>query len=229
MTSPRTDLLLAAVANNIAWCAAVCRASGIGSSTHGDVWVVDGQAPARYPAVVTLRPGADRAEVARLASQSGGAVKDSFDDVDLAEAGCTRLFTATWYGLRRDELQRAPRGECTTAGSAEGLAQWSMESGVGDVLPERLLHVPGFSALLVRHEQQVVAGATVLKTNGFAGVTNMFMREVDPAAVWSTLARHLFADTHVEAVGGYEQGQDLEAVLQAGAAGLGELSVWVGH
>lgn len=227
MLASQADLLLAAVANNVAWCSAVCHASGIGDSTHEDVWAVDGQAPARYPAVITLHPGADRSVVGRFAAQSGVAVKDSFNNFDLQEAGCTRLFTATWYGLRRSEVRVAPRGDCTPAGSAAELAQWSAESGAGDVLPERLLDVPGFSALLVRQEQRVVAGATVFRTNGFAGVTNVFIREVDPTEVWSALAAHLFADDQIRVVGGYEQEEDLEAVLNAGAQGLGQLSVWL--
>lgn len=227
MASPRSDLLLAAVANNAAWCAAVCAGLGVGGSTHGGVWVVDGQAPARYPAVITLRPGAAAAEVARLAPRSGAAVKDSFNDLDLKAEGCTRLFTATWHVVRRGEVHGAPRGECTSADSAEGLAQWSTESGAGDVLPERLVHVPEFSAVLVRRDRRVVAGATVLKTNGFAGVTNMFTNDIDPTDAWSTLAAHLFTDARVHAVGGYEQGDALAAALRAGARELGLLSVWI--
>lgn len=191
------------------------------------MWVADGQAPARYPAVITTHPGADAVEVGRLALRSGGAVKDSFDDVDLTAAGCTRLFSATWHALRRSQLKAAPLGECTPADSVAGLAQWSTSSGTGDVLPNRLLPVPGFSAVLVRQQGRVVAGATVLVTDGFAGVTNLFTDDIDPTEAWSILAAHLFTDSRTEAVGGYEQGDDLGAVLRAGADVLGPLSVWI--
>lgn len=228
MSSLQADLLGRAVDNNVAWCAAVCRASGLGYSTHGGVWVVDGPAPARYPAVITTHRGTDPAEVIRLAPQSGVAVKDSYDDVDLTEAGGNRLFTACWYGLSRGGVPAAaPRGTRTPADSAEGLARWSTESGAGDVLHEQLLRVPGFSAVLVRHDGRVVAGATVLVTNGFAGVTNLFTKNFDLSDASLALAAHLFTDSRTEILGGYEQKDELDAALRAGAKVLGPLSVWL--
>ncbi len=87
--------LLAAVGNNAEWCAAFCRASGVTGtgSRRGAVWCADGLAPELYPELVTLRPEVSAADVGRLAPLPGSAVKDSFQDVDLAAEGsgsCSR-------------------------------------------------------------------------------------------------------------------------------------------
>ena len=218
--------LLAAVENNVEWCAAFCRASGVTGSRRGAVWCADGPAPELYPELVTLRPGVSAAEVASLAPLPGSAVKDSFQDVDLAAEGFRQLFQASWLSLRREDLGPDPGGQCSRAGSADELAAWVAESGSDLEVPERLLDRPEFRAVLVRRGGRVVAGATVFTTEGFAGVSNLFAHE-DPARVWSTLAHHLLADPLTRVVGGYEHGRDLSAALAAGARELGPLTVWL--
>lgn len=111
-------------------------------------------------------------------------------------------------------------------GSADELAAWVAESGSDLGVPERLLDLPEFRAVLVRRGGRVVAGAIVFTTDGFAGVSNLFAHE-DPAAAWSTLAHHLMADPLTRAVGGYEHGCDLSAALAAGARELGPLTIWL--
>jgi ribosomal protein S18 acetylase RimI-like enzyme len=185
--------LLAAVENNAEWCAAFCRACGVIGSRRGAVWSADGPAPELYPELVTLRPGVSAAEVASLAPLPGSAVKDSFQDVDLAAEGFRQLFQASWLSLRREDLGPDPDGQCSRAGSADELAAWVAESGSDLEVPERLLDRPEFRAVLVRRGGRVVAGATVFTTDGFAGVSNLFAHE-DPAIAWSTLAHHLLAD-----------------------------------
>ena len=189
-------------------------------SRRGAVWSADGPAPELYPELVTLRPGVSAAEVAGLAPLPGSAVKDSFQDVDLAAEGFRQLFQASWLSLRREDTGPDPGGHCSRAGSADGLADWVVESGSDLEVPERLLDRPEFRAVLVRRGGRVVAGATVFTTAGFAGVSNLFAHE-DPAIAWSTLAHHLLADPLTRAVGGYEHGYDLSAALAAGARELG--------
>lgn len=218
--------LRAAVENNARWCAAFCQASGVTGSRRNGVWCVDGPAPALYPEVVTLRPGSSATEVANLAPFPGSAVKDSFQDVDLAAEGFRPLFRASWLSLRDEDLGPGPGGQVSRACSADELKGWVSESGSDLDLPERLLDRPEFRALLVRQGQRVVAGATVFTTDGFAGVSNVFAHE-HPAQAWSTLAHHLLADPLVDTVGGYEHGSDLSAALAAGARDLGPLTVWL--
>ena len=82
-------LLAGAVANNAAWCAAVCRAHGIDTATSTRLWSSPVRTPPLYPDAVTLVAGCDPAEV--LASidavSPGASVKDSYHDVDLADHG----------------------------------------------------------------------------------------------------------------------------------------------
>lgn len=218
--------LLAAVENNAKWCAAFCRSCGVTGSRRGALWCADGPTPEFYPELVTLRPGVSAAEVASLAPLPGSAVKDSFQDIDLASVGFRQLFQASWLSLRREDLGPDPGGRCSRAGSADELAAWVAESRSDLEVPDRLLDRPEFHAVLVRRGGRVVAGATVFKTDGFAGVSNLFTRE-DPAIAWSTLAHHLLADPLTRAVGGYEHGCDLSAALTAGARELGPLTVWL--
>jgi hypothetical protein len=218
--------LRAAVENNARWCAAFCQASGVTGSRRGAVWCADGPTPELYPELVTLRPGMSAAKVASLAPLPGSAVKDSFQDVDLAAEGFRPLFQASWLSLRREDLGPDPGGQCSRAGSADELAGWVAESGSDLEVPECLLDRPEFGAVLVRGGGRVVAGATVFTTDGFAGVSNVFAHE-DPAGAWSTLAHHLLADPLTDAVGGYEHGCDLSAALAAGARELGPLTVWL--
>lgn len=102
--------LLAAVENNAEWCAAFCRASGVTGSRRGAVWCADGPAPEIYPQLVNLRPGVGAAEVTSLAPLPGSAVKDSFQDVDLAAEGFRQLFQASWLSLHRKDLGPDPAG-----------------------------------------------------------------------------------------------------------------------
>lgn len=218
--------LLAAVENNAQWCAVFCRASGVTGSRRGAVWSADGPAPELYPELITLRPGVGAAEVASLTPLPGSAVKDSFQDLDLAAEGFRPLFQASWLSLRREDLGPDPGGQCSRAGSAEELAAWVAESGSDVQVPEPRLDRPEFRAVLVRRGGRVVAGATVFTTDGFAGVSNLFAHE-DLTRSWSTFAHHLLADPLIRAVGGYEHGVDLSAALAAGVRELGPLTVWL--
>ena len=46
-----------AVANNAAWCDAVCRAHGIEGTFFRDYWIQDGEVVPLYPNFITLTPG----------------------------------------------------------------------------------------------------------------------------------------------------------------------------
>lgn len=220
-----TDLQ-AAVENNARWCAAFCQASGVTESHRKGVWCVEGPAPKFYPEVITLRPGLSAPEVASLAPLPGSAVKDSFQDVDLAAEGFRPLFHASWLSFRHEGLGPDPGGQVSRACTADELDSWVSESESALDVPERLLDRREFRAVLVRRGGRVVAGATVFTTDGFAGVSNMFAHD-DPAEAWSTLAHNLLSDPLTSAVGGYEHGGDLSAALAAGARNLGPLTVWL--
>ena len=51
------DRILAAVANNAAWCDLVCRCAGLPTDLGPDLWSTPRRSPDAYPDAVTLRPG----------------------------------------------------------------------------------------------------------------------------------------------------------------------------
>lgn len=108
-------LLDAAVANNAAWCDAVCRSHGHPGTFGSRLWASPGHRLRFYPNAVTLDPGVTEAEVLAAwlgtgAAPSGPfAVKDSFARLDLAPAGFKLLAEASWIGA--DDAPAGPPGE----------------------------------------------------------------------------------------------------------------------
>ena len=114
-----TGLIGAAVANNAAWCDAVCRSHGYPGTFSSSLWISTRHQLRFYPNAVTLRPEVTEPEVLAAVAASGPfAVKDSFARGDLAPAGFRLLAEATW--IARD----GPPTETAEAATAEyGMAE----------------------------------------------------------------------------------------------------------
>jgi len=216
-----------AVEGNLEWCAAVCRAHGIGGHRTGHFWVAEGASPARYPTAISVVPGGMASELKPHVMASGASVKDSFGDTDLGSAGFHRLFDAHWLSFEATPEAVAPDLDWSVADTPEQLTAWMLASESGDVVPAGLLRSEGFHALLARRQGRVVAGATAFQHRGAVGISNLFSLHLDRDEAWAGTARHLRALTGADAVVSYAHGPDLEAAEAAGFGRLGPLTVWI--
>jgi hypothetical protein len=224
-------LLEAAVANNAAWCDAVCRSHGHPGALGSRVWTSPGHRLRFYPNAVTLDPGVTEAEVLAAAPPSGPfAVKDSFARLDLAPAGFRLLAEASW--IARDGPPEEPPGgglawsEVTGPGElGEWESAWAGGAGAARVFLPGLLSDPRCTVLACRQEGAVIAGAVVYAAAGAAGISNVFGAGVAPGRLWAGIRQAAGRWPRLPAVG-YEDGASLKAARQAGFRGLGPLRVW---
>jgi hypothetical protein len=100
MTEGVSDLVMACVAENAAWCTLVARTHGIGTERAGGWIRTLRRAPAYQPDLITLDPAVTSAEVAeQMLDRRDCSVKDSFGVLDLTSEGFERLFDAEWMAV----------------------------------------------------------------------------------------------------------------------------------
>ncbi|GHD13007.1 hypothetical protein GCM10010313_37340 [Streptomyces violarus] len=258
MTTSQQFLVRAAARNNAEWCAAMCRAHGVAGEFGAEAWAASVRTPPYYPDAVTLEPDADRdALVARIDTASPGAsVKDSFADLELAEAGFQVLFEARW--IHRPAGAGAPVIEpdapdllWDVAGDPDTLRAWALawDDGAGhaDLFRTGLLTDPETFVILGRSaadpdpdtdpdtdadadaDGRVVAGAVASRSEHVVGVSNVFARDGGPDAAWPVVLHALARLFPTLPVVGYEQGDDLAVALRYGFEPLGPLRVWTHH
>ncbi|MFI8421652.1 hypothetical protein [Streptomyces sp. NPDC085479] len=226
------ELLTAAVRNNAAWCAGMCRAHGLTTATGPRAWSSPRRTPLYYPDAVSLTADATAADVVTVIDLTapGASVKDSYARLDLAPEGFRPLFDATWIG-RPAGTAAASGPAWTRADTPEALAAWARAWSGGDadeaaLFRPALLDDPAVTVLTVPGPDGRILGGAVLSTGaGATGVSNLFAADgTDPAAVWA--AALAAADPALPVVG-YESGDDLTAALAAGLTELGPLRVWL--
>ncbi|MEU3604767.1 hypothetical protein AB0E83_04830 [Streptomyces sp. NPDC035033] len=225
------DLLTAAVRNNAAWCASMCRAHGLATTTGPRAWTSPRRTPPYYPDAVSLTADATAADVVTGIDLTapGASVKDSYARLDLAPEGFRPLFGATWIG--RPAGTPAPPADWTRTDTPGALAAWARAWSGGDadeaaLFRPALLDDPAVTVLTVPGPDGRILGGAVLSTGaGATGVSNLFAADgTDPAAVWAAV---LAAADPALPVVGYESGDDLTAALAAGFTELGPLRVWL--
>jgi hypothetical protein len=244
---PADPLLRAAVANNAAWCDAVCRSHGHPGAFTARMWISPGHDLPFYPNAITLSPQATAADT-QAARDPGRAyaVKDSFARLDLAPAGLTPLFDADWIAWDaappEQRSAKQPMGERLPAaglhwqpvGDAAGLARWeaawSGEDAAGGLFRPDLLADPGCAILGCHQDGALAAGAIAYTAAGVTSISNMFttprLAVSAPGMLWRSAVRAVAALWPGLPVVGYENGADLAAAQAAGAQVIGPLRVW---
>ncbi|MFI6377368.1 hypothetical protein [Streptomyces sp. NPDC050546] len=217
----------------------MCRAHGVTGEFGAEAWAARGRTPLYYPDAVTLEPDAGRdALVARIDTASPGAsVKDSFADLDLAEAGFRVLFEARWIHRPAGAPTAAPDLAWDVAGDPDTLRAWAQawDDGAGnaDLFRPGLLADPETFVILGRSadgtdsaDGRVVAGAVATRSEHVVGVSNVFGRDGGTDAAWPLVLHALTWLFPTLPVVGYEQGDDLAVALQHGFEPIGPLRVW---
>jgi hypothetical protein len=245
---PADALLRAAVANNAAWCDAVCRSHGYPGEFTARTWLSPGHDLPFYPNVITLSPAAAAADTqaARDPDRAYG-VKDSFARLDLAPAGLAPLFDADWlaWDPAPDERPSAAGLRWQAVSDAAELARWEAAwAGDGDVAglfrPD-LLADPACAILGCYRDGALAGGAIAYTSAGVTGISNIFETGLPgevlrpgtlspgtlwPGTLWRSAVLAVAALRPGLPVVGYERGEDLTAAREAGGQVLGPLRVW---
>jgi hypothetical protein len=198
---PPDPVLRAAVANNAAWCDAVCRSHGYPGESTTRTWLSPRHDLPFYPNAITLDPDATVADTqaARYPDRAYG-VKDSFARLDLAAAGLTPLFDADWIAWdpapperlsperpqpdrpqpERPQPERPPVAglRWQTVREAAGLARWETAWAAGGdmtgLFRPSLLADPGCAILGCYRDGALAGGVIVYTAAGVTGISNIF-------------------------------------------------------
>jgi hypothetical protein len=234
---PPDTFLRAAVANNAAWCDAVCRSHGYPGESTARTWLSPHHDLPFYPNAITLDPDATAADTqaAQYADRAYG-VKDSFARLDLTAAGLTPLFDADWIAWDPAPPARPPVADLRwrivrdAAGLTRWEAAWSGDDAVTGLFRPALLADPGCAILGCYRDGELVGGAIAYTAAGVTGISNVFTTRmpggVEPAMPWRSAAPAVAALRPGLPVVGYENGEDLAAARAAGGQVLGPLRVW---
>jgi hypothetical protein len=207
-----------AARNNADWCDLVCRASGVPTRRAADRWLSLRRSPPWYPDAVTLTE--HPADVlSGLDVGPGCSVKDSFATVDLAPAGFRPLFDATW--IHRPPAHGRPVGgrECRAVRTPGELAVWT--AAHGGTVPAALLTEPSVLVVAVYDDGDLVGGAIGNRSDGCAGVSNLF------GDVWAEATAAISVAFPGVPLVGYEAADTLPAARAAGFTDAGPLRVWL--
>lgn len=229
MSMTDAHALVAAVANNAAWCDLVCHSAGLPTVTGTDLWSTPHRSPEAYPDAVTLRPGVPVSDVlAAIDDSPGASVKDSFADLDLAPHGWSVLFEAQWL--------TSPAGAGTATGLSwrtvdrDALPLWLAAHGSAVLRPD-VLEDPDVRLLLAADDDGPVAVAALNRsaagTDPVVGVSNVRVLRGGPGLVWSDLTVLARRELGAHRLVGYESGPDLLPPVAVGFEPVGPLRVWV--
>ncbi|MEU0742213.1 hypothetical protein [Streptomyces sp. NPDC006134] len=234
MTTSRQLLVRAAARNNAERCAAMSRAHGAPGEFGEQAWTAPSRTPLYHPDAVTLVPGADPAAlVARIDTAAPGAsVKDSFGDLDLAEAGFRVLFEAQW--IHRPASAPAPATDLSwdVVDEPDTLRAWALAwdrgDGNADLFRPELLDDPATFVLAGRTaDGRMAAGAVASRSEQVVGITDLFALEGGLDVAWPVVLDAMSRLFPASPVVGYERGEALAAAVRHGFEPVGPLRVWL--
>ncbi|WP_254393760.1 hypothetical protein [Streptomyces buecherae] len=210
------------------------RSHGLAGEFGADAWTAPARTPLYYPDAVTLAPGADRAAlVSRVDTAAPGAtVKDSFADLDLAEAGFHVLFDAQWLHRPASGAARAPGLSWDVVRDPAALRAWALAwdggDGNADLFRPALLDDPATFVLAGRSaDGRVLAGAVASRSDQVVGVSNVFGLDGGPDVAWPGALDTVHELFPTLPVVGYEQGEDLTVAVRHGFEPVGPLRIWL--
>jgi hypothetical protein len=221
--------LRAAVDTSLAWYEDVFALHDIPTRTANGLWWALRAPPPWHSGVKTTGPGVDVRQV--LAVHGGGAVADSFGDLDLRPHGFRVLLDAMWvhHAPLSTPPSQLPAG-WRVVGDPEMLAEWSRAHDYVGVLSPEVLDRPSFTVLARHSGGALVGGAVVHLPSGSrhrgVGLSNTWAADsstIDHAELLAVIATlHPGAE-----VTDFAHGDGLELMLAAGYATLGPQRVWL--
>jgi len=226
--------------NNALWCDAVCQAHDTPGVWQDGLWYNRQAVPRFYPNADTLRPNQGAALDAVLNQLPAHcAIKDSFRDLDLRHSGFQVAFEASWIwrpAIHPNHAATAFDARWGRVSDGEQLAQWEhiwagWTADSTDMRPERVF-LPGMLAdqniafLVAWRDERICAGVIANLAAGVVGLSNLFVRDEDAAAVWAGAVTAIAALFPGLDLVGYESGEDLALAQSAGFEPIDMLRVW---
>jgi hypothetical protein len=227
---PRAVLVMLAAQNNAEWCDLVCRTQGVATKFDQDAWVAVHRSPPLYPDAVTLRkhlPAHDL--LPRIDASSGCSIKDSFASLDLSADGFRLLFEAEWIHRQPTRARVDNQLDWSLVRTTDQLHVWAAAHGGGKTFSPALLNNPAVVILAARDEGDLVAGVIGSRSPSVIGLSNLFIREVDPEQVWAEASEAIGAQFAGLPLVGYEEGASLRAAHRTGFVSVGPLRVWLNN
>lgn len=244
VAKPEHDLLERAARNNARWCDAVCRAHQRPGEFSPAIWINRHEVPPFYPNAITLTQGSIdpqvRAieELGRADIPARWAVKDSFAALDLSPIGFQVLFAAQW--IVRDPS--APVNDANldavrwaTIARDEDLAQWerAWSAAPGNQIPNKrerlfappLLAEPEIAFIAAYQDGRIVAGCTANRSDGLAGMSNMFLPKKRAGALGAGCVAAVVDRFPGLPIVAYEAQPDSSRAL--GFETIGPLTIWM--
>jgi hypothetical protein len=238
-------LLEAAVYENALWCDAVCEAHGGPGEFLDNLWLNLHGAPRFYPDAITLKPShgtsgqkAAIADLVKVPSKVGWAVKDSFQSLDLSDLGLKPLFDAEWivapaafnaeFSAHRDLIWRRIE-------TGEELLFWEDTWADGGIDPAdsrtfmpSLLTKNGIRFVSAFSNDRLVAGGVLSTGAGVIGISNVFAKGIGLEDALQGLTRFARGISTNLSVVSYDSGNALAAAHRLGFETMGHLRVWHG-
>ena len=214
-----TDLLEAAVTNNVAWCARVSRDHDVIGQYGDGWWVTLRPAPAHYPDAIALTAASGRDTMPRMISERPRAgVKDSFARVDLV--GFDTVIEGSWIGCAPPTPGTDPAWAVVrTPGQ---LAAWVAAHGDALSIRPELLADLDVRVLAGVAEDRPVAGVIAYRTGDVVGISNVFLGRPHG---WPQVMAAVAACFPGLPLVGWESGGLLSAAVAAGFEDLGPMRV----
>ncbi len=213
-----SNLLDHAVANNVAWCARVCRTHDVLSQVGEGWWVTLGPAPAHYPDAISLASDSVAATLPRMISERPwAAVKDSYGAVDLV--GFTPTIQGSWVG---GEPPPDTEPAWLVVRTADQFEAWCGAHGDALSIRTNLLADLDVRVLAAIVEDRPVAGAIAYRTGEVVGVSNVF---TGAGHGWASLLGAVAGCFPDLPVVGWEVGDALDQAVAAGLDLLGPMRV----
>lgn len=231
-----------ALHNSISWYTAVLRAHGIVGQRDTHAWWCNASVPLYYSNLITITAAegqqAQRERLRALAAdppKPEWGVKDSFDCLDLSEAGMASLFQAHWYAidagaeLRTSELADEAKVIETPDELAAWEAAWGRTSPApGRTFPPSLLDDAGVTFVRLVRDGTAIGGFAANTSDDVVGLSNVYADpDVPPHAVLRDAVRALRTLQPHRTIVGYAQEPALTALGPVGARILGPLRVWI--
>jgi len=221
-----------AIADNVAWCDAVCRAAG-GDPAPGPVaWVNRRRSPPAYPNLITCTP--DAAAVAPLLAglawhlddETGWGVKDSYATLALAPLGFERLVDGQW--LHRDAAA-APVADAASlqwrpVRDAAALEAWPVPAAAR---APALRGDPAITWLAGHDRGRAVCGLVASRHAGVLGVSNDWAGPEAPPGWRAGAVAALQALAPGLHMVGWAAEDELPAWLPLGFRAVGPMRVWL--
>jgi hypothetical protein len=214
-----TELLVEAVANNVAWCARVSRGHAVVGQYGDGWWVALSPAPANYPDAISLSATSSADTLPRMITERPRAgIKDSFAAVDLA--GFDTFLEGSWIGC--DPPAPGTDRAWVVVRSAGQIEAWVAAHGDALSITPDLLADLDIRVLAAIVDDVPVAGVIAYRTGDVVGVSNIFLGGDQG---WDGVAGAVAACFPGLPLVGWECGDMLDSACLAGFVALGPMRV----